>query len=363
MLIKPVSGECNLECRYCFYRGCADHSRGVMSRGTAEKLINAVFEYADTYVSFAFQGGEPTLAGEDFFRFFVSATEKANSKGLPVYWSIQTNGLDPDLGLCRFFAEKGFLVGVSLDGTKELHDLYRRTSDGSESFVRVLRGIESYRTAGADVNVLTVVTGELAGNTEAAWDALADLGLPCLQFILCLENDGIRKHGCAPSVEEYGDFLIAAFDRWKRHIDAEDYISVRQFDNMISAALGYPCELCSSAGQCSNQLVCEADGSVYPCDFYVDGKYLEGNIRDNGISALLNSRGAAKFISERPGVSGDCLRCRWGILCRGGCRREFGSDGKTSYCQSYKRFFAEREAALLQIASLVKKGGIKTGRL
>lgn len=334
-----------------------------MLPATAENLVRKVFDYADADVSFAFQGGEPTLAGTEFYRFFVSCVEKENKKKLPVYYSVQTNGLDPDPELCRFFAEKKFLVGISLDGTSFLHDRYRKTSCGAGSYDSVLKGIETYRSAGADVNILTVVTDELAKNTDAAWNALADLGLPCLQFILCLENEGSEKHGCSPSVEEYGDFLIAAFDKWKAHIDRGDYISVRQFDNMISAALGYPCELCSSAGRCTNQLVCESDGSVYPCDFYVDGKYFEGNINSCGIYGLLNSKGAEKFISERAELPADCLKCRWGALCRGGCRREFDRGGKTVYCQSYRRFFKEREKALADIISLVRMGKIKTDRV
>lgn len=352
-----------MACEYCFYRTDSGHNRGVMTHETAEMLVRRVFEYADADVCFAFQGGEPTLAGTEFYRFFVSCVEKENKKKLPVYYSVQTNGLDHDTALCRFFAEKKFLVGISLDGTEILHDRYRKTSDGAGSYKSVIKGIEAYRTAGADVNILTVVTDELAKNTDAAWNALAELGLPCLQFILCLENEGSGKHGCSPSVEEYGDFLITAFDKWAEHIDKGDYISVRQFDNMISAALGYPCELCSSSGRCTNQLVCESDGAVYPCDFYVDEKYFEGNISENSVAELLSSEGALKFISERPRAPKECYSCSWGALCRGGCRREFNRSGKTRYCQSYRRFFKEREKEICNVISLVKAGKIKTSRV
>ena len=363
MLIKPVSGACNMACRYCFYRGDSGHNRGVMSKSTVEALVRSVFEYANADVNFAFQGGEPTLAGVDFFRFFVSCVEKENKKGLPVMWSVQTNGLEPSGELCKFFAEKGFLVGVSLDGTRLIHDKYRKTSCGNGSYDKVLEGIKAYRDAGVDVNILTVVTRELAKNTDAAWDALEKLGLPCLQFILCLENRDGARHGCSPSVAEYGDFLIAAFDKWKSHIDRGDYISVRQFDNIVSAALGYPCELCSSAGKCSNQLVCESDGSVYPCDFYVDEEFFEGNICKVGIGELLDSSGARKFLSERKAPSEDCLKCQWAFLCRGGCRREFDDLGKTRYCKAYKRLFEERGSEFANVITLLKAGKIKSKRV
>ena len=363
LLIKPVSGACNMACSYCFYRGDSGHNRGVMTEDTAKALIRSVFEYATADVCFAFQGGEPTLAGVEFFERFVAMAESDNKRGLPVFWSVQTNGIDPDQKLCDFFAIKGFLVGISLDGTRDIHDSYRKTPCGQGSFDSVLKGIEAYRAAGADVNILTVVSDELARNADASWDELAKLGLPCLQFILCLENESGRKHYCAPTVEEYGDFLIASFDKWKHHIEIGDYISVRQFDNMVSAALGYPCELCSFAGKCTNQLVCESDGSVYPCDFYVDEKYLEGNISENSVAELLNSKGALKFISERPCTPKECYSCSWGALCRGGCRREFNRSGKTRYCQSYRRFFKEREKEICNVISLVKAGKIKTSRV
>ena len=352
-----------MACDYCFYKNGEAHHRGVMSEQTASSIVDAAFAYAAGPVHFAFQGGEPTLAGLDFFRKFVALAEKANVRNLPLSWSIQTNGLEPTQEMCSFFAAKKFLVGVSLDGCESVHNKFRHTVFGENSFDRVLSGIGLYREAGADVNVLTVVTGELCRNFSAVWDFLAGTDLPCVQFITCLDGDAGCFHGCSPTVEEFGDFLVNSFRAWKKHIRAEDYISVRYFDNLIAACLGAPGELCSSAGRCTNQLVVEADGSVYPCDFYVEPKYCIGNIRSDGVEKLLASLAADKFISSRPESPGRCRSCRWFSLCRSGCRREFDTTGKTLYCNAYKRFFKECEKDVLEVSNLVRQGKIKTERV
>ncbi|MBE6938461.1 MAG: SPASM domain-containing protein [Ruminococcaceae bacterium] len=362
LLIKPVSGACNMECGYCFYRGLPGHNRGVMSLSTAQNIVDAVFDEASGSVSFAFQGGEPTLAGVDFFRAFSGLVKKANVRGLPVSFSLQTNGIVADEELCSFFAREKYLIGISLDGCAEVHDRHRKLNGGA-TFDKVKAGIDAYRRAGAEVNILTVVTGDLCNNIDRCWRVLADMGLPCLQFILCLEGQDGYTHGCAPTPGEYGRFLVRSFDLWMGHIRAGDYISVRLFDNLVAGVLGYPCELCSQAGICTNQLVVEADGSVYPCDFYVTEENCLGNINRECLLALINSPVGREFVGSRPSSKNACGNCRWFSLCRGGCRREFGSGEKTAWCKAWKHFFASREDELLLVADLVRRGLIKTERI
>ncbi|MGN1451336.1 MAG: radical SAM protein [Eubacteriales bacterium] len=362
LLIKPVSGSCNMRCSYCFYQNGAGHERGKMTRGTAEMLVKRVFEYADGPVSFAFQGGEPTLAGVGFYRDFYEAVRQSNTRGLPVEWSIQTNGLELDGEFAAFLAEKRFLVGLSLDGPAEIHDRHRRDAAGKGTFARAASTAELLKKSGADFNILAVVTTELCRKTEKVWNALVKRGFPCIQFILCLENSEGELHGCAPDADEYYSFLHTAFRLWTRAIRRGEYVSVRMFDNIVSAALGRPPELCSMTGRCTNQLVIEADGSAYPCDFYVDEKYRTGNICTDGISGLLNSEAAARFTAERPSAL-ECLECRWRGVCGGGCRREFDLSGKTAYCGAVKRFLDESEGEIMEIAGMAASGSIRSRSL
>ncbi len=359
MLVKPVSGACNMSCDYCFYKNHPGHERGVMTRDTVDALVKAAFEYATAPVSFAFQGGEPSLAGLEFYEYFLNAVKRENRSSLPVYWSIQTNGYKPDKSFCEFIAENKFLVGISLDGHGALHNAFRHSVSGEDTYSEVLRGIDAYRRAGAEVNILSVVTAEMCREPGFVWRELEKLGLPCLQFIPCLDSPGGENY--SPTSEQYENFLVKTFDCWTEHIRRGDYISVRLFDNFISLALGYPCELCSSAGGCTNQFVVEADGSVYPCDFYVEDRYFLGNVGNSSVDEL--NRAASCFIESRPKIPDGCRKCRWKTFCGGGCRRELNSEGKFRYCRAYENFFARREAVICEIAKLAKKGQIKSVRM
>ena len=195
MLIKPASSLCNLRCKYCFYHEEARQreipSYGIMSLETAEKLIIRAFEEASGRVGFAFQGGEPTLAGLDFFESFVELVNKHNVKKLPVSYSIQTNGIltaeKPEYA--EFFARHKFLVGLSADGTKELHDLNRIYPDGSGTYSTVLKASRVLTKAGADYNILTVINSRTARHGTAIYNAYRKNGWDYMQFIPCLGDD------------------------------------------------------------------------------------------------------------------------------------------------------------------------------
>ena len=356
-LVKPVSGACGLACRYCVYRG-EGHARGRMSDETADALIRRALDGADG-AAFAFQGGEPTLAGPDFFRRFAEKAERI-AAGRPLDWSIQTNGTAVDDEFAAFLAEKRFLVGVSLDGPPELHDRARPDGAGNGSAAAALDAARRLRRAGADVNVLTVVTGETCRRAEEVWAWLTGQGFGFLQFILCLENDA-APHGCSPTEEEYAGFLIRTFSLWKAAVDRGAYVSVRYFDNVVGAILGAPPELCPLTGRCTAGLVVEADGSVYPCDFYVDETWRMGNVRDESVAALLASDGARRFAASRPGPDAGCAACRWRRLCGGGCRREFRPGGtRSAWCGAYRRFFETCIGGLTEVAAAAAAGRIRS---
>lgn len=357
VLIKPASGCCDMRCGYCFYRDGANHARGAMTEETARALVENVFAHARRAAAFAFQGGEPTLAGLNFFERFVSMVNEANSKRLPVSYAIQTNGLSLDEPAARFFARHGFLVGLSLDGTRELHDKYRKTATGEGSFEAVMRAAALLRAAGAEFNVLTVVTRDLCRQAKKVYAYYQKQGFSFQQFILCLEPLGGQRHGFAPANAEYARFLIDLFDVWYADWKSGAYRSIRYFDNLVRLCAGQPAELCSLRSHCSNQLVVEADGSCYPCDFYVDEQYRLGNIAEEPLDRLVGSAAAASFLRGGGAASAAaCRACRYFTLCGGGCRRERFGGEKTVYCGAYRRFFDACAGRIAAIAAQLRGG-------
>ena len=276
-LIKPASSLCNMRCRYCFYEDEASNrtqaSMGVMTQETADLLIREAIDAVDFNgrLNFAFQGGEPTVAGLDFFRHFVAEVSVRNTRHIPVSYSIQTNGLALNEEWAAFLAQNRFLVGVSLDGDKALHDEFRIDAAGKGTWTRVRQNITMLQRAGVELNLLCVVTKRCAKSAVRVYHALQKTGVEFLQFIPCLDPLGMPR-GCMPYSllpEDYGTFLCALFDEWYRDWSTGHYTSVRLFDDYVHLAMGLPAGTCSTSGSCGAYFVVEADGSVYPCDFYV----------------------------------------------------------------------------------------------
>lgn len=342
LMIKPASSLCNLSCEYCFYRDVSEHREdtafGSMEIGTAEILIRKALEFADgESVAFAFQGGEPTLAGLEYFRFFTGAVKRLNTKNSRIFYSIQTNGTVIDARWASFFAENGFLVGLSLDGDLE-GSRFRKKPSGQTSFYQALSAAEILKRHNADFNILTVLTGYCAENGERIYRYFRSKGFKYLQFIPCLRPFGSdEKSELYMTNEQYGDFLIKVFNLYVKDYVRNRYVSVRQFDNWVRLYLRQPTEQCGICGHCSYQFVSEANGNIYPCDFYCTDEYLLGNVRDDDFSAMANSEKAKNFIRESLPVPEKCKKCEVYGLCRaGGCKRTRQSE---DYCEAYKRFF------------------------
>lgn len=352
VLVKPVSGCCDLRCTYCFYRD-ENHLRGRMSDDVMRALITNVFACAKQSVSFAFQGGEPTLAGLDFFQRFVTYAEQVNSKKLPVFYSIQTNGCSLNEAWTKFLHQYHFLVGLSMDGTQPIHDRYRQTSTGEPTFQIVQRAAQLLQTANVDFNVLTVVTGDLCRRAKSMYASFRKQGYACLQLILCLAPEQMPQASFAPTPAEYARFLIDLFDVWYTDWQSGQYCSIRYFDNLIRRCLGQPAELCSVRGNCTAQLVVESDGSCYPCDFYVSEDCCLGNLAEMTPDRLLNSEAAHKFQTPVP-LHPDCRVCPYFSLCGGGCRRERFGMAKTAYCEAYRLFFQRCLPRILAMATTMQ---------
>lgn len=370
VMIKPASGTCNMRCRYCFY---ADEQRnrnvssyGVMSPETMRNLVDKTLDYAEQTCTFAFQGGEPTLAGMDYFREFVAyAEERARTRSpknhpasrLQIRYAIQTNGYAITEEWARFFAKNHFLTGVSLDGTKEIHDRYRLDAAGKGTYQRVMDAIALLKNYHVDFNILSVVTGPSARRAQKIYSFFRQQKFDYHQYIECLDplNEAPGGHDYSLTPERLEQFLKNTFDIWYRDVAGGYYVSNRYFDNLLMILCGQEPESCNMRGVCGIQWIVEADGGMYPCDFYVLDPWRLGNVNENTLEEMDRRRTELGFIQESMRVPEECRTCRWAFLCRNGCRRMRrmgeGEDGKNYFCAAYKGFF---EYAYPRLAELVR---------
>ena len=347
IMIKPVSALCNMRCRYCFYTDVAENREhadlGRMSEATLDNIVRRAAAYADREISFAFQGGEPTLAGLGFFQKLVELEKRYNSKGLTIHNSLQTNGYNISDELLDFFARENFLLGVSLDGTAALHDKYRRDAAGNGTAERVEATLKKLEQRGIDFNILCVVNSDVAAHPEECFESLSRYGY--IQYIPCLDHLDGTKAEYSLTPDEYLSFLKKSFDMYYAAYAAGRPVSIRNFDNYISILLGQQPENCGMCGRCGRYYLIEADGSVYPCDFYVLDEWKLGNINDSSFFKLAGSPVGERFVADSLPVPEKCRACRWYALCRNGCRRErepldAGIPAVNKWCGCYQEFFA-----------------------
>lgn len=362
VMIKPVSGQCNMHCDYCFYRDETLKRKqmyyGIMSEKTLQNVIRRTLTQAKGMASFSFQGGEPTLRGLDFFRRLIELERQYNTGHVLIQNALQTNGTLLDEDWCRFLHDHSFLVGLSVDGLPEIHNRHRCLNGSSDSsYDRVIRASELLDRFQVEYNILTVVHADLAEQIEAVYHVYRQRGWNYQQYIACLEplgeNRGKSPYALTP--DQYGEFLIRLFNLW--HADAlkgrQPYI--RQFENYAGILMGYMPEACDQRGICGVQYVVEADGSVYPCDFYMLDEYLLGNFNYDRLENIDKRRKEIGFLEQSEKLDTDCFSCQYYRLCRGGCQRNRdrlpGQEMYRNYfCESYRRFFA---ACLPKLESLI----------
>lgn len=362
-LIKPASSACNLRCRYCFYEDEAQNrtqpSMGRMSRETAEKLIDRAYEAIEPggSITFAFQGGEPTLAGIGFFREFVACARGKKPDGVTIHFSIQTNGILVDEEWARFFREEQFLVGLSLDGWKDLHNTHRVDARGNETWKACLAALEKLKQANVDVNALCVVTGMCARHPRKAYETLKNLGFHFVQFIACMDPIG-EPRGQQPwslTPQAYGRFLCQLFDLWYRDWETGNYHSIRLFDDYIHILLGDNFSTCATCGRCGGYFVAEADGSLYPCDFFALDQWHVGDLHSQTLEQVRKSDNYIRFLQMGWQIPGDCRSCRWRQLCNGGCKNDWvWEEGmpRNYYCQSFRTLFEYALPRMMRIARM-----------
>lgn len=359
VLVKPVSSKCNMRCGYCFYTDLAKNRTvpdcGTLTEELTEIFVQKLFKEQPASVSIALQGGEPVLWGEARCLNLIRLAEKYNTRKVPVSYSIQTNGFRLTEEFVQIFKNHHFLVGVSLDGTRSIHDLWRKDSSGNGTFAQVLKNIKRLRDEQIDYNILSVVTKESVPAAEKIFRFYLSIGADHLQFLPCMEapGGGFCEAGDKLNAAEYGEFLVRLYELWEEEFYKGNYISIRRFDNYLYLLKGEEPESCAMSGSCGSNLVMEADGSFYPCDFYVTDRYYLGNIKDRALGELLKAGEA--FRREERGLTG-CSGCKYLSLCRGGCKRDLvcRPDGTVfnRYCASYRHFFDKTLTRMKKIMDL-----------
>lgn len=364
LLIKPSGPDCNLDCKYCFYKCKSElfgQGRHRMSDEVAERIIKEYLGLGFNNSSFAWQGGEPMLMGLDFYQKVVDMQAKFGSDGQMVTNALQTNAVLMDEQWCEFLKNYNWLVGISLDGPAEYHDHYRLDHAGNGTHSRVLNAINLCKKHRVEFNVLVLVNDVNIKHPDEIFDYFAGLNIRFLQFIPCVENEPGTKKVANFSVTplEYADFMCRIYDRWREY--GIDKISIRLFDSMLSYMLHGEHSNCTFARRCNQYFVFEHNGDAYCCDFFVEPQFKLGNILETPIEKLYKSDVKKNFAKCKANLSQQCLICRYKDVCRGGCLKDrIASDGnfdKASYlCPAYKKIFDHMMPGFREIATKLASG-------
>lgn len=368
ILIKPASANCNMDCEYCFYKCLSSqrekYSKGFMTERTLETLVREAVAYADGSLTFAFQGGEPTLAGIDFFRKAVELQKKYNTKNLKIENTIQTNGLLLNDDWAQFFHENDFLVGLSLDGPKKIHNRYRKDTEKKDTFDAVMAAAKRLEHYDVAYNIVTVITNDTAKQASFLYKFWKRNRFPFVQFIPCMDEHERQMQGSdsdcyAVQPKIYGKFLCELFDLWYEDFCRKEAMDIRMFSNLAQMAAGYPAEECGMNGCCNCYFVVEGDGSVYPCDFYCLDEWKLGQIEDE-FSKMIKSQKAKEFVDVSKHVSKRCTDCSYFSLCRGGCRRwrepfVDGKAGLNQLCEAYEMFFEHTKERIEMLGKYITR--------
>lgn len=327
VLVKPASAQCNIRCKYCFYADVSSmrevRSFGKMKPEVSEKMIQNIFldlEDGDE-LTLAFQGGEPTLAGLDYFRGIISYVQ-AQKKRVYVHYALQTNGILINKQWCEFLKEHQFLVGLSIDGHPLYHDLNRVDTKGRGTFHKVLKTKNMFDDYEIEYNVLCVLTNPLAKEAKKVYRFLQEQSIQYVQFIPCLDElEAVKRSSYALTPQRFASFYGQLFKYWFSELESGHYRSVKLFDDLMNLFVGGRATACGILGSCQIQYVIEADGSVYPCDFYVLDEYRMGYIQDMGLKELFEQEISENFLCEKRENGPFCQSCPFQKACGGGCKR------------------------------------------
>ena len=373
VLGKPSGATCNLDCTYCFFLSkekLYPGSRFRMSDETLEAYLRQLIEsQRGPLVTIAWQGGEPTLMGLDFYRRAIEFERKYARPGVTVQHTMQTNGILLNEAWCEFFREHNFLIGLSLDGPQAMHDTYRVDKGGAPTFSKVMRAARLLREHGVEFNILTTVNAANADHPLEVYRFLRDeVGARFIQFIPIVERineggeigfqEGSRVSERSVRPEQWGTFLIAIFDEWvRRDVGA---VFVQMFDAALASWAGEAPGLCIFSETCGDALALEHNGDLYSCDHFVEPKYLLGNIGQQHMIELVASDQQRRFgLHKRDSLPRYCRECEVRFACHGECpKNRFldtpdGEPGLNYLCAGYKAFFTHIDGPMRVMAGLL----------
>ena len=346
ILIKPASAACNLRCKYCFY---ADISRirstasyGIMKISLLDTMLERIrSELSPTdRITFAFQGGEPTLAGLAFFQHFTEVVSQWDP-GIHAEYSLQTNGILLDDDWCTFLKAHNFLTGLSLDLLPREHSDARIFPSGEGSWKQACAALALLKKHRVEHNVLCTLTNRIARHPREVWKQICKLDIQYVQFTPCLNDMEATEQGAfALEPKHFASFYKELFPLWLQDFRAGKYRSVKFFDDLVNLLAFGRVTACGMTGRCQHQTIVESDGSVYPCDFYCLDQYCLGNIAKDTLSVLLSSPKAGSFVGRPHTIPTLCSSCQFAKICGGNCKRMQSSmccTGDESYC-GYRDF-------------------------
>lgn len=390
VMVKPIGPVCNLDCRYCFY----SEKTALFDKGENYRMSDAVLEkFIENYVAaqdcpevpFAWQGGEPTLMGLDFFKRVVELQHK-HADGKRFTNSLQTNGMLLDKEWCRFLADNGFLVGLSIDGPASVHDTYRVDTAGRPTHETVLRSLELMRRYRVEFNVLACVTRKSANKPLEVYRFFRKHGVEYIQFIPVVErlpdhpaeDLGLRlslppapgARQASPNVqvtpwtvnsEAFGNFLASIFNEWiKQDVGS---VFVMNFEWALASWMGIPGSTCVSSPKCGRCAVMEHNGDIYACDHYVYPEYRLGNILVDDPIMMIESQQQVDFgANKQTALTRQCRECPWLFACHGECPKhrfvqsQYGEANHSYLCAGYLRFYRHIAPYMEAMVNLLRQG-------
>jgi uncharacterized protein len=372
-MLKPRGAICNLDCRYCYFLTKEQLYPDSRFRMADDLLADYTRQYIEAQqvpeVTFAWQGGEPTLMGLPFFELAVGLQQKFRKPGMKIHNALQTNGTTLNDAWARFFHRHNFLIGLSLDGPQALHDAYRVDKGGQPTFDRVMAGLALLKKHQVDFNLLTTVHAANADHPLDVYRFFRDqVGAQFIQFIPVVERDNATGYQEGEKItnrsvtgKQYGDFLMAIFDEWVRRDVGRIYVQI--FDASLAAWLGQPAGLCIFEETCGTALAMEHNGDLYSCDHFVEPDYKLGNLQEIPLIEMVGSQQQRQFgLAKQETLPRYCRECEVRFVCNGGCpknrtlRTPDGEPGLNYLCQGYKAFFNHIEQPMKFMATALRAG-------
>ena len=387
LMLKPAGSLCNLDCQYCYYLDKAGIYGGKEPRMTEEMLETVIRTYIEANdvpeVTFNWHGGEPLVLGLDFYRKAMDL-ERRYADGKTIHNTLQTNGTLLTGEWADFLGENRFLVGISIDGPRDIHDRFRKDKGGAPTFDKVLKGLSILQDKGVEFNTMSTVNRASEGRGLEVYRFLQGLGSRFMQFMPVVEHvkypsdasgrllrkarsvivdpstEGARLAPWSVSAPAFGQFMCDIFDWWVRNDVGRCYVGL--FDATLANWCGVMPGTCAYDRTCGGNAVIEHNGDLYPCDHFVYPKYRLGNIRETSIRSMMESPAQVRFgIDKRNSLPVKCFRCKYLTLCHGECpkhrfnRTETGDTGLSALCEGYYRFYDHTAPYMQKMRELLQQ--------